>query len=262
MSIVAFDTLYESIASCLHASRKILFITGAGISADSGLPTYRGLGGLYEKKDTEEGIPIETAISAMMLHEHPEITWKYLWQIGVNCRDACPNRAHEIISRLQEYKPDTWVLTQNIDGLHRAAGTKNVIEMHGDAFEMRCMKCGSPYTFDVIFPLTVQRPELPPRCLRENCRGIIRPNVVLFGEYLPSQAYAQLQALLDQGLDMVLSIGTSCSLPYITAPLYTPGIPTVEINPVETVVSEKVSYRIPLGAAEAMEGIWKAFCGR
>ena len=254
-----FNTLYEDVAACLHEAEKILFITGAGISADSGLPTYRGLGGLYEKKDTEEGIPIETAISGIMMQNRPEITWKYLWQIGVNCRDARPNRAHEIIAHFQERKPDTWVLTQNIDGLHRAVGTKNLIEMHGDTFEMHCMECGTPYSFDKIFPDEKQNPELPPRCLREGCGGIIRPNVVLFGEYLPNKAYMQLQDLLERGLDMAVSIGTSSSFPYIVAPMYTPGIPTVEINPHKTSISEIVSYRIPQGAAEAMEGIWKAF---
>ena len=256
---LALDTIYEKVAGCLHEAEKILFITGAGISADSGLPTYRGVGGLYEAEDTEDGIPIETAISGFMLQNRPELTWKYLWQIGVNCRDARSNRAHDIIARIQEQKPDAWVLTQNIDGLHRAAGTINLIEMHGYAFELHCMQCRTPYRFDAIFPDATQKPELPPICPQADCNGVVRPNVVLFGEYLPNDAYMKLQALLERGLDMVISIGTSSSFPYIAAPIYTPGIPTVEINPVETAISGVVSYRIPAGAAEAMEGIWKAF---
>ncbi len=259
---LALDTLYEKVAECLHEAEKILFITGAGISADSGLPTYRGVGGLYEEKETEDGVPIETAVSGFMLQSRPELTWKYLWQIGATCYGANPNRAHEIIARLQEQKPNTWVMTQNIDGLHRAAGTINLIEMHGYTFEMYCMQCRAAYSFDEIFPELMQKPTLPPICPQTGCNGIIRPNVVLFGEYLPSEAYLKLQALLERGLDLVISIGTSNSFPYIVAPVYTPGIPTVEINPLETAISETVSYRIPLGATEAMEGIWKAFVKR
>lgn len=251
--------LYEKVADCLRDAEKILFITGAGISADSGLPTYRGVGGLYEEEDTEDGIPIETAVSGFMLQARPELTWKYLWQIGATCYNARPNPAHEIIAHIQKRKPDAWVLTQNIDGLHRAAGTINLIEMHGYAFELHCMECRTPYRFDEIFPDPTQKPELPPICPQARCSGIIRPNVVLFGEYLPTEAHMKLQALLERGLDLVISIGTSSSFPYIVAPMYTPDIPTVEINPLETTISDIVRYRIPLGAAEAMEGIWKAF---
>lgn len=260
MTAMTLDALYDKVAACLHEAENILFITGAGISADSGLPTYRGVGGLYEDETTEEGMPIETAISGSMLQNRPEVTWKYLWQIGANCREVRPNRAHEIIASIQERKSDAWVLTQNIDGLHRAAGTINLIEMHGYAYDMHCMDCQTPYSFDSIFPPDAAHPpKLPPRCPRNGCGGIIRPNVVLFGEYLPSDACMKLDALLNRGLDMVLSIGTSSSFPYIVAPVYTPGIPTVEINPAETAISDIVTYRIPAGAAEAMEGIWEAF---
>src|SRR5512135_1950332 len=104
------------IVEFLKNSRSILFVTGAGISADSGLPTYRGIGGLYNQGTTEEGIPIEMALAGDMLSSRPEVTWKYLAQIESRCRGARPNRAHEVIARMEKAFERVWVLTQNIDG--------------------------------------------------------------------------------------------------------------------------------------------------
>lgn len=252
------DTLCTTVANCLRQAERILFITGAGISADSGLPTYRGIGGLYEERHTEDDVPIEAAMSGMMFQIRPELTWKYLWQIGSTCYHARPNRAHEIIARIQQDKPKAWVLTQNIDGLHRVAGTRNLIEMHGYAFELYCPQCRHPYDFEAIFPNGQPSSEFPPRCQQPQCSGVIRPNVTLFGELTPLEAQMKLQAVLARGLDLVISIGTSSSFPYIVAPVYTPGIPTVEINPTRTVISDIVTYRIALGASEALELIWNA----
>ena len=254
----SIDMVCANVAECIREADNILFITGAGISADSGLPTYRGVGGLYEQGETEDGVPIEAAVSGLMLRIRPELTWKYLWQTEAACYKAQPNRAHEIIAFIQQQKPNTWVLTQNIDGLHRAAGTTNLIEIHGYAFDLYCMQCGSRYDFDDIFPNCEKPSILPPTCRKSHCSGVIRPNVVLFGEFLPKDAQMKLQAVLDRGLDLVISIGTSSSFPYIVAPIYTPGIPTVEINPTETVISKAVTYRIAMRASDAMEHIWNA----
>jgi NAD-dependent deacetylase len=150
------------------------------------------------------------------------------------------------------------VLTQNIDGLHRAVKTINLIEMHGYAFDLYCLRCGSRYTFDKLFPNGEKPSEFPPSCRQSQCAGMIRPNVVLFGEHPPKDAQMKLQAVLNRGLNLVISIGTTSSFPYIVAPVYTPGIPTVEINPAETAISKVVTYRIPLKASEAMEYIWRS----
>jgi NAD-dependent deacetylase len=246
------------VAACIRDAETILFITGAGISADSGLPTYRGVGGLYEDNATDDGVSIETALSGQMFRQRPDLTWKYLWQIGSACHQARPNRAHEVITLIQQQKSDTWVLTQNIDGLHREADTTNLIEMHGYAFELYCLRCGREYDFQTLFPAWEPPARFPPLCPQPDCGGVIRPNVVLFGELLPQAAQLSLQTLLSRGVDLVISVGTSSLFPYIMAPLYLPGISTVEINPAETIVSQHVTYRLPLKAAEAMERIWRA----
>ena len=249
----------EEVAKLLRDARGVLFITGAGLSADSGLPTYRGVGGLYEGQATEDGMRIDEALSGVMLERRPELTWKYLWQIGEACREAKPNRGHEVIAEVERDKPESWVLTQNIDGLHRAAGTRNLIEIHGGADNLFCMRCGYECTAeDFISKLGSQDLPQLPRC--PECENVLRPNVVLFGEFLPEEALEQMLALQDKPLELVFSVGTSALFPYISQPVEyakSIGIPTVEINPAESSVSKIVDYRIESGAAEVLDQLWK-----
>ena len=128
----AIDTVVKRLANC----KSLLFITGAGVSADSGLPTYRGIGGLYNVEHPEEGIPIEDILSGNMFRRRPELTWKYLGQVEQSSRGATFNRAHEVIAAMEARFPRVWTLTQNIDGFHRAAGSRNVLEIHGRLHEL------------------------------------------------------------------------------------------------------------------------------
>ena len=116
------DEVIARVAQALAAAERILVITGAGLSADSGLPTYRGLGGLYNGH-TAEGLPIEAALSGPMLQRDPALCWKYLAELGKACLGAQANAGHHAIAELQRRKPGCWLLTQNIDGYHRAAGS-------------------------------------------------------------------------------------------------------------------------------------------
>ncbi len=253
-----FKSTVDKVANLLLDSKRILFITGAGISADSGLPTYRGVGGLYDGELTEEGFAIEEALSGGMMQRRPDITWKYLWQIGEACHEAYPNKAHEIIAEIQKIKSNTWVLTQNIDGFHYDVGTKNLIEIHGNAFSLFCSNCGKPKKYQELTEEFKKELVFPPRC--PECNGVIRPNVVLFGEQLPSKEINQLYRLLDSTIDLIISIGTSGVFPYIVEPVRIANNrykPSVEINPSKTDISYMFDYRIELGAAEAMNQIWK-----
>jgi NAD-dependent deacetylase len=241
------------IAETLRRARRLLFITGAGISADSGLPTYRGIGGLYNNQMTEENFSIETALSGSMLEANPVITWKYLYQIEEACRGARFNDAHAIIAEWQDVF-EVCVLTQNIDGFHRDAGSRNLIEMHGDIHDLFCTRCDyqtSVPNYDGL--------EMPPSCPR--CHALVRPRVVLFGEVLPSGAIQHLYRELDQGFDVVFSIGTTSVFPYIAGPVVQAsqmGIPTVEINPTETNVTRFVDYKLASGAAASLRAIREA----
>lgn len=241
----------DAVARHLESARRLLFITGAGISADSGLPTYRGIGGLYEGNLTEDGFRIEDALSGDMLAARPDITWKYLAQIEENCRGAGPNDAHRAIAKLEERFASVLVFTQNIDALHQAAGSKNVIEIHGDLHRLSCTRCACRQEID-----SLEGREIPPRC--PACGAIMRPEVVLFGEMLPGEALERLYDELERGFDLVFTIGTTSIFPYIAQPVIwaaRAGIPTVEINPGRTQVSDDVAYKLPLGAAAAMTAL-------
>lgn len=232
----------------LASARRVLVITGAGISADSGLPTYRGIGGLYESEVTEDEVPIETALSGAMLRARPALTWKYLLQIESSCRAAKANAAHVALARMAARYRRFTVLTQNIDGFHRAAGQERLIEIHGNVHELYCTECAKHWTV-----VDYSQLQVPPRC--EDCRGAVRPKVVLFGEMLPAKALAQLDEALDEGVDAVVSVGTTSVFPYIAGPVIQAariGVPTIEINPGESEVSSIVGLRIRARAVDVL----------
>jgi len=240
------------VAQLLKDSKSILFITGSGISVDSGLPTYRGKGGIYDGKVTEDGIPVEMAMAGEMLSEKPETTWKHLSQIENKCRMAKFNRAHEVIAEMGKHFERVWVLTQNIDGFHHAAGSRNVIEIHGDMHKLLCTVCKWRSTIKDFSEITI-----PPHC--PECNAIVRPDVVFFGEMLSPHKLEILSRELYTGFDIYFSIGTTSIFPYIKSPMVLAehlGRPTVEINPGHTEISDLVELKISLGAAEALDKIW------
>jgi len=244
----------EAAGRLLSTARRILFITGAGLSADSGLPTYRGVGGLYEGALTDVGLPIEQALSGAMFERRPDITWRYLSQIEASCRDARPNAGHYAIAGLEAMHGAVTVLTQNVDGFHLMAGSHDVIEMHGTLRRLRCVDCGRCRQVDNYAGL-----QIPPDC--PHCGGVLRPDVVLFGENLPDQAVHRFEQVLAAGPDMIFSVGTGSSFPYIAGPMLwaiEQGIPTIEINPGHTPISERVMFRFRLRAAEVLPALLDA----
>jgi len=257
----------EAVAAELRRVNKVLFITGAGISADSGLPTYRGVGGLYNTEQTEEGYPIEQCLSASMFRVRPDITWKYMLQIADAVLQCRPNPAHHVIAKWEkEYAQrggKVLVFTQNIDGYHRLAGSENVLEIHGTMEELFCTQCTWRIEDSLAYRLNDPEyrhndPEYrrnTPLC--PECGGVIRPKIVMFEEMLPQPVMRQFQEEFDggNGFDLVFTIGTSAMFPYITGPVYEAircGKTTVEINPVPGELSHQITYYIPMGAADAL----------
>lgn len=241
--------ILDAVARHLKESRRVLFVTGAGVSADSGLPTYRGVGGLYEGGATEGGLPIETLLSQGTFRRDPTLVWQYLADREKEWRLARPNACHRFIAWLEHRAESVFVLTQNIDGLHGRAGSSKVVDIHGNLNDLVCTGCRKTRTVATYRGLT-----LPPRCL--HCGALERPEVVLFGEALPE---AKLKHFLDSlfaGFDMVISVGTSGTFPYIRAPMIRAkvyGWPSVDINPVSNKMTPYARYHLPLGAAEACE---------
>jgi NAD-dependent deacetylase len=246
----------ERVIQGLRRARRLLVITGAGMSADSGLPTYRGRDGLYRaQQTTAHGLSIEEVLSGHMLATHPEITWRYLLELEIATRGANPHRGHHVLAEMDRYFDSAWILTQNVDGLHQRAGSRNVLDMHGALNELRCMSCGRGKTVADYAGLS-----LPPRC--DDCDGIFRPLVVLFGEGLPSAKLSRLWAELSTGFDVIFSIGTSSLFDYIVEPVRAGqrrGSLTVEINPDQTSISSLVDIKIRSRAAVALDRIWEGY---
>lgn len=249
------QAITDQIADTLARSRSILFITGASISADSGLPTYRGSGGLYNIDTTEDGLPIERALAGDIMQDYPDLTWKYLAQIERTCRGARHNRAHEVIAEMERHFERVWTLTQNVDGLHRSAGARNIIDIHGDLHNLRCMRCRFRRTVPDYSGLS-----LPPRC--PTCGTTLRPDVVLFGETLAPEKLLLLFLELDRGFDTVFTIGTSSVFTYVAEPVRMAAVlgrATIEINPESSEVSDLVDIRLPMRAAPALDAIWQRY---
>jgi NAD-dependent deacetylase len=242
----------DRIVAEMKKCHRLLFITGAGMSADSGMPTYRGIGGLYNREVTEDGVPIEEALSGRMLRQQPEVCWKYIAEIEAACRGADPNPGHQVLSDLQD-RFEVIILTQNVDGLHRRAGSKDVIEIHGDVHDLHCTQCDYEERVE-----NYRSVDIPPSC--PECRSLVRPRVVLFGEMLPQAAIKTLHTELSLGIDMVFSVGTTSVFPYIAGPVIEAqrgGIPTVEINPGKTEVTSFVEEKVPYGAAVTLGALWR-----
>jgi len=246
----------DRIVQAMGRAHRLLFITGAGMSADSGLPTYRGRDGIYRaQQTTPHGLSIEQALSGPMLRTRPEITWHYLLELEKTSRHAAPNRGHQVIAEMDGYFDAVWVLTQNVDGLHQRAGSRNVLDVHGSLHALECMRCGQQTTTRDYSNLT-----LPPRC--SECEGPIRPQIVLFEEELPYDKFSRLWYEFGAGFDLIFSIGTSSMFEYIVEPVRVGrqmGITTVEINPETTTISSEVDIKIGAGAATVLASIWERY---
>lgn len=202
---------------------KIRVLTGAGISAESGIPTFRGKDGLWKKHD-----PMELATPEAFRRD-PKLVWEwYDWRRQLIAR-AEPNEGHRILVEMERRFSEFWLITQNVDGLHQRAGSRKVVELHGSIWKVKCVGCGAE-DYDYRAPL----PELPPKC--RDCGGLLRPGVVWFGESLPPDTL-QKAIELAQDADVFLVVGTSAQvypaaeLPFIAK---RGGAKLIEVNPEET----------------------------
>jgi len=224
------------LVEALHRVRSVGVITGAGVSAESGVPTYRGTGGLYEE---DEGA-IE-ALTGTTLRSDPDRTWKTVGDLARHAAGAKPNAAHVAIAEIERKVERFVLLTQNVDGLHQAAGSRNVIDIHGSIAHTRCMACGQEgdLTREELLAIVAA-----PRC--RSCGGTLRPGAVLFGELLPPGKVARMEReLLADPPELVLVVGTSALFPYIAEPVVVARRArrlTVEVNAEPTVLSNVVDW--------------------
>ncbi len=228
------------VADVVATARHCIVFTGAGISAESGIPTFRGAGGLWERHRPEELATPEA------FARDPELVWRwYRWRQEVVYR-AEPNPGHRAISELETIGVVKAVITQNVDGLHQRAGSRNVVELHGSLWRARCMKCGAVYRLDK--PVE----EIPPRCPR--CGGLLRPDVVWFGEPLPQDAWERAVELASRS-DAVLVVGTSGVVypaAYIPRIAKDHGAVVVEVNVEESAITPIADFFLRGKAGEVL----------
>ena len=169
-------------------------LTGAGVSRESGIPTFRGAGGLW-KSFRAEDLATPRAFS-----RDPKLVWEwYDWRRSLIAASK-PNQGHIALAELESRTPNFTLITQNVDDLHERAGSRNILHVHGSIWKVRCLKCTGE-SLDVRAPL----PEIPPRC---ECGGMLRPGVVWFGESLPSDVWTQAERAARQA-EVFLVVGTS-----------------------------------------------------
>jgi NAD-dependent deacetylase len=234
-------SLPQPLIERLRSVRSVGVITGAGVSAESGIPTYRGRGGIYD--DPEEGERTVESLSGPTLSSDPDRTWRAVAALARLSASAEPNAGHRAIAEIERLVDRFVLLTQNVDGLHQLAGSRNVIDIHGNIFATRCMGCQRTGRLDRDLLPGLDR---APEC--EECGGLLRPDAVLFEEMLPMDKVLRIdREFRANPPDLVLAVGTSALFPYISQPVFLAsesGHLTVEVNPEPTLLSGVVDYTL------------------
>lgn len=225
-------------------NKRCVVLTGSGVSAESGIPTFRGEKGLWKQHRPEE------LATPRAFQKNPQLVWEwYNWRRDIIGK-AKPNPAHCVIAEMEKFFKEFMLITQNIDGLHRKAGNRKMLELHGNIWQNKCFDCGKKY--DEIISV------LPQKC---DCGGYIRPDVVWFGESLDKEVLGN-AFLKSQEAEIVFVLGTSgivqpaASLPFAAKES---GAYIVEINLERTPISAVADEFIPGKAGEVMEGMRDLF---
>jgi len=237
--------LSEAVRERVRAAERAVVFSGAGVSRESGLDTFRGAGGLWERMRPEELATPEA------FRADPGKVWRwYAWRYR-QAAEAAPNPAHAAIARLEALFPSVMVVTQNVDGLHQRAGSQSLLELHGTITRAVCERCGSSRSMGEAIAESSER---PPLC---SCGGRFRPAVVWFGEVLPHEtlvlAYEEATFC-----DLFISVGTS-SVVYPAAGLielaHQAGACLIEVNPEPTPFSRVMDLRLAAPAGEALPAL-------
>lgn len=235
--------MIEEIARRLQRARSVFVLTGSGISAESGLPTFRGVGGLWNTHRVEQ------LASPEGFARDPHLVWSWYNERRAAHTRAEPSPAHRVLARLESQFDDFTLATQNVDSLHRRAGSRNVLELHGSLREARCNRCGDALSIEDGLPL---------EHIEHACGGLFRPGVVWFGEALPVREWS-LAAEAAQRADVKLVIGTSAVVHPAASLAFGHDAYLVEINPEETTISDRVDASLRMRASDALTDIESRF---
>ena len=223
-------SMFETIKDQIKDVKKIIFVTGAGISQESGIPTFRGKDGLWRNYDAMKLATIDA------FYDNPKLVWEWYNERRSNIFAANPNQGHKAVAELEKFAKVV-VLTQNIDGLHQRAGSSEVLELHGSIVKIKCTVC------DFKDEIMTEFGEIPPLC---KCGNMLRPDVVWFGESLPQDVWQKAIILASQ-CDLMIIAGTSLVVsPANTLPIYAKqnNATLIEINPQDTQMSSEMDLVI------------------
>lgn len=236
----------RAILERIRSAESVSVLTGAGASAESGIPTFRGAGGIWEKYDfTKLATP-------QGFREDPVLAWEWYQLRQREMKKARPNPAHMVIAEMEGRFRKLTVLTQNIDGMHRRAGNRNIVELHGNIWRMKCTRDGT------IIQLDQPVEQIPPLC---QCGSIMRPDVVWFGEPLPIDAL-DAASLAARESDVMFVVGTSAVVyPAAALPALTKnaGGLVIEVNVEPTPITSYADLSLFGRAGEILPALWKRF---
>jgi NAD-dependent deacetylase len=224
----------ETVRDRLAAAKNVMVITGAGVSAESGIPTFRNEDGLWGKFN-----PLDYATREAFLRD-PVKVWKWYDERRVNMAQAMPNAAHKALAALEQQGKQVFIVTQNVDDLHERAGSSAVVHIHGSLWRLRCERDAT-----VLENREAPMSELPPTCV---CGNVMRPDIVWFGETLPRQPVEQVHHyLLHGGIDLCLVVGTEASFGYVVQwaiQARDSGALLADLNPRETGLGPMVDVHL------------------
>ncbi|PYS91880.1 MAG: NAD-dependent protein deacylase [Acidobacteria bacterium] len=238
--------LLQEVRARLRRARRVFVLTGAGVSAESGVPTFRGGGNAAVWK----GMPFSLISSAEMLERDLPAVWEWFDYRRDALKDLQPNPAHHALAKMQDNLDSFALGTQNIDDLHTRAGSRGVLELHGNIWRARCTRCQAR-----IDLRTADEGERPPAC--RTCGAPMRPDVVLFGEMLPAGVFERAAAAAMR-CDLCFVVGTSAlvypamQLPEIALQA---GAYIVEINPEQTPFSDRCHATLQGRAGEVLKAV-------
>lgn len=232
-------SVLEEACQTVRGASRIAVLTGAGVSAESGIPTFRSNGGFWQNRRFED-----LATPQGFAHD-PKFVWQWYEERRRGIAAARPNAGHEALAAIEKRTAEFTLITQNVDGLHDAAGSKNIVKMHGDIWVVRCVECGNERTE------RAELNDLPPRC---SCGGMLRPGVVWFGEMLPEGALERATSAVRRA-EVLIVAGTSAQV-YPASGLIPlaieGGAAVIEINPEVTGFSGLVRYSLRGQSAEIL----------
>lgn len=248
MGIMSELSLPPSLSRRVETASRVLVFTGAGVSRESGLATFRDAGGLWSRYRPEELATPEA------FARDPGLVWRWYVERFRRAVAAGPNPAHTAIAKMEGVFPSLLVVTQNVDGLHRRAGSRDIVELHGTLTLARCHRCGEEMEMEMACQRSPDQP------LEHGCGGYFRPAVVWFGEALPQAALARAFREAETA-DLVLSVGTSGQVYPAAGVLeiaHGRGAALIEVNPETTPFSPLADWRLAAPAGEVLPALVEA----